>query len=71
MVDKFKASEAQEWNSHGSMGRGKVKRKLTTRTLIKGHGVASDSPDSAAEPQGQQPERESPLASERADRRDT
>jgi hypothetical protein len=41
MADKFRAGEAQEWNSHGNMGRGKVKRKLTTRTLIKGHAVAA------------------------------
>ncbi len=39
MAEKFKAGEATEWNSHGNMGRGKVKRKLTQRTLIKGHTV--------------------------------
>lgn len=71
MVDKFKASEAQEWNSHGHMGRGKVKRKLTTRTLIKGHGVASDRQDSAAEGESRIVERESPPANEPADMRDT
>lgn len=40
MAEKFKAGEATEWNSQGNMGRGKVKRKLTQRTLIKGHAVA-------------------------------
>lgn len=40
MAEKFKAGEATEWNSQGNMGRGKVKRKLTQRTLIKGHVVA-------------------------------
>lgn len=41
MADKFKAGEATEWNSHGHMGRGKVKKKLAQRTLIKGHAVAA------------------------------
>lgn len=41
MVGKFRTAEATEWNSHGNMGRGKVRRKLTTRTLIKGHAVAA------------------------------
>ncbi|MBL0423260.1 DUF2945 domain-containing protein [Ramlibacter sp. AW1] len=42
MSDKFRASDASEWNSHGSIGRGKVRKKLTARTLLKGHAVASD-----------------------------
>jgi hypothetical protein len=44
MAEKFRAGEAVEWNSHGNMARGKVKKKLTSRTLIKGHAVAA-SPD--------------------------
>lgn len=42
MSEKFRASDASEWNSHGSIGRGKVRKKLTARTLMKGHAVASD-----------------------------
>jgi hypothetical protein len=44
MSDKFKAGDAVEWNSHGGTARGKVKKKLTSRTTIKGHQVAA-SPD--------------------------
>lgn len=44
MSDKFRAGDAVEWNSHGSMAKGKVKKKLTSRTTIKGHQVAA-SPD--------------------------
>jgi hypothetical protein len=44
MNDKFKAGDAVEWNSHGGIARGKVKKKLTSRTTIKGHQVAA-SPD--------------------------
>ena len=42
MADKLRADEATEWNSHGNMGRGKVRRKLSSRTLIKGHAVAGE-----------------------------
>jgi hypothetical protein len=45
MTEKFRASEATEWNSHGNIGRGKVRKKLTTRTLLKGHAVARDDGD--------------------------
>lgn len=41
MPDKFKPGEAVEWNSHGGIARGKVKKKLTSRTMIKGHQVAA------------------------------
>ena len=41
MADKFKAGDAVEWNSHGGIARGKVKKKLTSRTTIKGHQVAA------------------------------
>ena len=51
MVGKFRTAEATEWNSHGNMGRGKVRRKLTTRTLIKGHAVAAQD-DARDEPAG-------------------
>lgn len=44
MVDRFKAGDAVEWNSHGGTARGKVRKKLTSRTRIKGHEVAA-SPD--------------------------
>jgi hypothetical protein len=47
MSDKFKAGDAVEWNSHGGIARGKVKKKLTSRTTIKGHQVAAtpDNPE--------------------------
>jgi hypothetical protein len=47
MSDKFKAGDAAEWNSHGGIARGKVKKKLTSRTTIKGHQVAAtpDNPE--------------------------
>ncbi len=44
MSDKFRPGDAVEWNSHGGIARGKVKKKLTSRTTIKGHQVAA-SPD--------------------------
>lgn len=58
MADKFRAGEAQEWNSHGNMGRGKVRRKLTTRTLLKGHAVAADEAQGAQEADGPDGERD-------------
>ncbi|TFY98318.1 DUF2945 domain-containing protein [Ramlibacter humi] len=44
MSDKLRAGDAVEWNSHGGTAKGKVKKKLTSRTMIKGHQVAA-SPD--------------------------
>jgi hypothetical protein len=41
MTDKFRPGEAVEWNSHGGIAKGKVKKKLTSRTTIKGHQVAA------------------------------
>jgi len=41
MADKFRIGDAVEWNSHGGTARGKVKKKLTSRTRIKGHEVAA------------------------------
>ena len=47
MSDKFRPGDAVEWNSHGGIGRGKVMKKLTSRTRIKGHEVAAsdDNPE--------------------------
>jgi hypothetical protein len=47
MRDKFRSGDAVEWNSHGGIARGKVKKKLTSRTTIKGHQVAAsqDNPE--------------------------
>jgi len=47
MSDKFRAGDAVEWNSHGGIARGKVMKKLTSRTRIKGHEVAAsaDNPE--------------------------
>ncbi len=44
MTDKFKPGDAVEWSSHGGTAKGKVKKKLTGPTQIKGHKVAA-SPD--------------------------
>lgn len=72
MVDKFRAGDAQEWNSHGSMGRGKVKKKLTTRTLIKGHAVAGSlASEGHAASQERSAGDESLRADERVDNRDS
>ena len=47
MSDKFRPGDAVEWNSHGGIARGKVMKKLTSRTTIKGHQVAAsqDNPE--------------------------
>lgn len=50
MTEKFRATEATEWNSHGHLGRGKVRKKLTLRTLLKGNAYAGD--EAADEAQG-------------------
>ncbi|MGZ5270675.1 MAG: DUF2945 domain-containing protein [Ramlibacter sp.] len=44
MSDKVRPGDAVEWNSHGGIAKGKVMKKLTSRTTIKGHQVAA-SPD--------------------------
>ena len=41
MGEKFRAGDAVEWNSHGGIAKGKVMKKLTSRTRIKGHEVAA------------------------------
>lgn len=41
MADKLKAGDRVSWRSHGGTAHGKVKKKLTARTTIKGHKVAA------------------------------
>lgn len=57
MGEKLRAGEAAEWNSHGGIAKGKARRKLTSRTTLKGHQV-----DRTAE----QPEAAAPEAEEQA-----
>lgn len=42
---KVKAGDRVEWNSHGGTGEGKVVRKVTTRTSVRGHTVAASKDD--------------------------
>jgi small-conductance mechanosensitive channel len=51
---KFRAGDPVEWNSHGGIAKGKVKKKLTSRTSIKGHQVAAspDNPEYLVETDG-------------------
>lgn len=44
MADKFGTGDRVSWNSHGGEAHGKVVKKVTSRTKIKGHVVAA-SPD--------------------------
>lgn len=65
MTEKFRASEATEWNSHGNIGRGKVRKKLTTRTLLKGHAVArEDGSDETLSDRPAETDKPAPQASE-------
>lgn len=41
MADEFKAGDKVEWNSAQGPVRGKVVKKLTSPTRIKGHNVAA------------------------------
>lgn len=41
MPEKFKAGDEVEWASHGGTAKGKVKKKITAPTRIKGHKVAA------------------------------
>jgi hypothetical protein len=66
MERKFNTGDAAEWNSHGGMGRGKVKKKLASRTLIKGHAVAASSPREDTEPDEREP-RQLPDPAEQSD----
>ena len=47
MADEFKAGDKVKWNSHGGEAHGKVVKKQTTPTEIKGHKVAAskDNPE--------------------------
>ncbi|MBR0655463.1 hypervirulence associated TUDOR domain-containing protein [Plastoroseomonas arctica] len=44
MTKELKPGDAVSWKSHGGTAHGKVVRKVTERTRIKGHEVAA-SPD--------------------------
>lgn len=41
MAAKLKAGDKVSWKSHGGTANGKVVRKLTSATKIKGHKVAA------------------------------
>jgi hypothetical protein len=42
---KVKTGDRVEWNSHGGTAEGKVVKKVTARTSIKGHTVAASKDD--------------------------
>lgn len=41
MADNLKAGDKVTWSSHGGTAHGKVVKKLTEETTIKGHKVAA------------------------------
>lgn len=41
MTDKLKTGDRVSWKPHGGTAKGKVVRKLTSPTQIKGHKVAA------------------------------
>jgi uncharacterized protein YijF (DUF1287 family) len=47
MSKQFKSGDRVSWKSHGGTAHGKVVKKLTSATQIKGHNVAAskDSPE--------------------------
>jgi len=45
MADKLKMGDAVSWQSHGGTAHGKVVRKQTNATAIKGHKVAASRDD--------------------------
>ena len=47
MADNLKSGDKVSWRSHGGSAQGKVVRKLTAPTTIKGHKVAAskDNPE--------------------------
>ena len=47
MSKQLRSGDRVSWKSHGSTAKGKVVRKLTSRTQIKGHKVAAseDNPE--------------------------
>lgn len=47
MTKQLRSGDRVSWNSHGGTAKGKVVKKLTSSTQIKGHKVAAakDSPE--------------------------
>jgi hypothetical protein len=45
MADEFKTGDKVTWKSHGGEAHGKVVKKQTTPTQIKGHKVAASKDD--------------------------
>jgi hypothetical protein len=45
MAEDLKAGDKVSWKSHGGEAHGKVVRKQTSRTQIKGHTVAASKDD--------------------------
>lgn len=45
MADNLKAGDRVSWNSHGGKAHGKVVKKQTSETHIKGHKVAASKDD--------------------------
>ena len=47
MAKQLKAGDRVSWNSHGGTAKGRVVKKLTSPTTIKGHKVAAskDNPE--------------------------
>jgi hypothetical protein len=45
MAKDLKKGDAVEWKSHGGTAHGKVEKKLTSDTKIKGHQVRASSDD--------------------------
>ena len=45
MADEFKAGDKVSWKSHGGEAHGKVVKKQTSPTQIKGHKVAATKDD--------------------------
>ncbi len=45
MSDDFKAGDKVTWSSHGGTAHGKVVKKLTEETSIKGHKAAASKDD--------------------------
>jgi hypothetical protein len=44
-MGQVKAGDSVEWNSHGGTAEGKVVKKVTKRTSVKGHTVAASKDD--------------------------
>ena len=54
MAKTLKTGDAVSWNSHGGQAHGKVVKKITDPTRIKGHKVAAspDNPEFIVETKG-------------------